>query len=635
MNLFPDARILDINLSTKEIKIKTLPGTLHQLYPGGSALGMYYLLNETKPGIDPLSEDNILVFAVSPLTGFPISGQCRMSVTTKSPLTGAAGDSQVGGYIGAHVRANGYNAIIVRGKSELPVYIYIDKENVKIVDAQHLWGKVTGEVEDLIRSDLTGQKVQIAVIGPAGENLVKYGSIIHMKSRALGRNGAGAVMGSKNLKALVIKEGKMPKPYDSEAFSELVRTAKQDIDENEVCADMRVNGTDSCLGAMAEIGFLPTHNWQSGWFEDWEKLNGTYMTETIKVGDETCFGCGIKCKQVVKVEDKVDPQYGGPEYETCATFGSYCGVGDLKEVAYANMLCNMYGMDTISCGSTLAFAMECYEKGLLNKEYTDGLELKFGDSSIYHDVLTKIAYRDGELGNLLAEGSYRAAEKIGKGAIELSMTCKKQELPAHMPQYKPSLAVIYSVNPFGADHQSSEHDGSMWYASDSKEKSWMAQIGGNFSIDENDAMELNPKNVVWGYNTQRFYSALDTLCLCQFAWGPSWQLYGPKQLVQFCKSAIGWDTSVYEIMEIGERRLNMMRYYNAREGFTKDDDILPKRLFRPLKDGPSKGAIVNEEKYNRAKSLYYQIAGWSLEHGNPTVATLTKLSLEWVYKKGQ
>ena len=628
--MFPDAKIIDINLTTKDIRIDTMPGYIHQKYPGGSALGMYYLLKELEPGIEPLSPDNILIFSVSPLTGFTISGQSRMTATTKSPLTGGAGDSQVGGYLPAHFKANGYDALIIRGKSEKPVYIYINNEDVRICDGENAWGKITGEAEDVIREELGEEKVEFAVIGPAGENLVKYASIMHKKSRAFGRNGTGAVMGSKNLKGLVVKNQRMPKPYDMEKFKELVKTAKQDIEENGVCVDMKANGTDGCLGGMAESGFLPTRNWQSGWLKSWKGLDGSTLAETIKLADETCFACGIKCKQVVAVEGKVDPQYGGPEYETCATFGSYCGVSDLKEVAYANMLCNMYGMDTISCGSTLSFAMECYEKGLLTKEDTDGIELKFGDSSNYEEVLTNIAYRKGKLGNLLAEGSYRAGEIIGNGAVELSMSCKKQEMPAHMPQYKPSLAVIYSVNSFGADHQSSEHDGCMAYPLDSKERGWMSQVGGNFSCNPTDAHVLNKRNVIWGFNTQKFYSALDSLCLCMFAWGTSWQLYGPEHLVHFCKSVIGWDTSVYELMEIGERRLNMMRYFNAREGFTKKEDTLPKRLFKPFTDGPSTGACVDEEKYNQAKEFYYDLAGWNKEDGNPTEGTLTKLSLEWL-----
>lgn len=281
------------------------------------------------------------------------------------------------------------------------------------------------------------------------------------------------------------------------------------------------------------------------------------MVETIKVGDETCYGCAIMCKQVMEVKAKVDTQYGGSEYETLAAFGSYCGVNDMNEVAYASMLCNMYGLDTISCSANLAFAMECYEKGLLSKNDTDGLELKFGNSSVFHDVITNIAYRQGALGRLLAEGSYRAVEAIGNGAAQFAMICKKQELPAHMPQHKTSLAVIYAVNPFGADHESSEHDPAMMYGYGSRERNWMSQVGGDFTIDATDETELNCKNVIWGYRTQLFYSALETLCLCHFARGVSWQLYGPKDLIKLCEAAAGWDTSTGKPHDYTLRKLQL------------------------------------------------------------------------------
>ncbi|HED24576.1 MAG TPA: aldehyde:ferredoxin oxidoreductase, partial [Firmicutes bacterium] len=533
--MFPEAKILDVNLTTGKIDTVTLPGNIHKQYPGGSSLGMYFLLKETEPGIDPLSEDNILVFSVSPLTGLPISGQSRMTVTTKSPLTGGAGDSQAGGYFPAYFRANGYNALLIRGKAKNPVYLYIDKDDVRLIGARDIWGKVTGEAEDTIKAVLKNKKVQILTIGPAGENLVKFSNIMHMKNRAFGRNGTGAVMGSKKLKAIVAKNNPLPKPENQGLFKELTGNVKQRVDNNETCADMKINGTATSLAGLAVSGYLPTKNWQSGWFKGWEQLTGPRMVETIKVGDETCYGCAIACKQVVEIEGKVDRQYGGPEYETLAAFGSYCDVNDLNDVAYANMLCNMYGLDTISCGATLAFAMECYEKGLLSKNDTDGLELNFGNSSIFHDAITNIAYRKGGLGRLLAEGSYRAAEAIGNGAVEFAMTCKKQELPAHMPQHKPSLAVIYAVNPFGADHESSEHDPAMRNEPGSRERSWMSQVGGDFTIDAAEETELNYKNVIWGYRTQLFYAALETLCLCHFAWGVSWQLYGPKDLIKLCE----------------------------------------------------------------------------------------------------
>lgn len=628
--MFPEARILEIDLTTKKIDTIIMPGSIHQLYPGGSALGMYYLLKGMKPGIDPLSPENLIIFSVSPLAGYPVSGLSRMTVTTKSPLTGTAGDAQVGGSIAVNFKANGYDALIIKGKSETPVYIYIDGEDVKICDAQDLWGKFTGETEDSLKAELADKRLDVAAIGPAGENLVMFASIMHKKSRAFGRNGTGAVMGSKNLKAIAIKPKKMPAPFDPEGFKKFVSTAKQDIQANESCVDMRANGTNGGLGSKARAGFLATRNWQTGWFEEWNQIDGPAMAEKIKIGDETCFGCGVQCKQVVEVKGKVDPQYGGPEYESVATLGSYCGISDIEEIAYANMLCNMYGMDTISCGGTISFAMECYEKGLLTKDDTDGRELKFGNSEIFKDIFSDIAYRKGKLGNLLADGSYRAGEKIGNGAIEFSISCKKQELPAHMPQHKPSLGIIYSVNPFGADHESSEHDTCMGYALDSKERGWLAQVGGNFTLENAEPGVLKSNNIIFAYNTQKYYSLLDSLSVCQFVWGPSWQLYGPEQLVQICNYTIGWDTSVYELMEIGERRLNMMRQFNAREGFTKEDDTLPSRIFIPLSEGPSKGVCFDEKKFQEGKEFYYQLAGWNAADGNPSAATLMKLSLDWL-----
>lgn len=626
---FPEARILEVDLTQRKIEVKHLSSEIHRKYPGGSILGMYLLLNQQQPGVEPLSPENMLVFSVSPLAGFPFSGQSRMNVATKSPLTHAIADSQVGGYIAPHVKSNGFDAVVIKGKADAPVYLYVNGEESEIRDARMIWGKVTGEAEKAIRKDVGEDKLQISTIGPAGENLVKFANIMHMGSRASGRNGIGAVMGAKNLKALVVREKPMAKPYNPEGFKAMISSVKEDVAANSVCVNQMKNGTANCLESMARDGFLPTRNWQTGWFENYEEITGERMSNTIKVGNETCFGCAARCKQVVEVEGKVDPEYGGPEYETCATFGSFCGNDNLEQIALANMLCNKYGMDTISCGSTIAFAMECYEKGILPADMAEGLDLRFGNSDIYEEILYRIAYRKGKLGNLLAEGSYRAAKTLGNGAEELSITCKGQELPAHMPHLKPSLALIYSINPIGADHQSSEHDPSMGYAADSKERGWMAQVGANIQYAQ-DFHVLDYTNIVFGSNTQKFYSLLDSLCLCQFMFGPAWQLYGPEHLVRFCNTTLGWDTSVFELMEIGERRINMMRIFNAREGFTREQDQLPKRLFQPLQDGPSAGMRIDEVEYEKGKEFYYEIMGWDKETGNPKESTLRKLSLEWL-----
>jgi aldehyde:ferredoxin oxidoreductase len=630
MSVFPDAKILDVNLSKSTIESRNLPGNIYRLYPGGSSLGLYLALQEMGQGVDPLSPDNLLIFSVSVLTGLPISGQSRLNITTKSPLTGTIGDSQSGGFFPAQLKINGYDAVVFRGKAEKPMYLYIDGETVNLRDASGIWGMVTGEAEKVIKKELEDNQVEIAQIGPAGENLVKYASIMNMSNRANGRNGTGAVMGSKNLKAVVVKKGKARKAADQEGFRKLTGDVNERIKENEGVEGLGLFGTAGELNDHNRNGFLPTRNFSSGYFNDGaKKITGTTMAKTILKERDTCFACAIRCKRVVEVEGKVDPFYGGPEYETCATFGSYCCNDSLEDIAVANQYCNMYGVDTISCGATIAFAMECYEKGLITKDDTDGMVLAFGDGSVYPELIKKIALREG-FGDLLAEGSYRMAEKLGPEAVPLSVSVKKQELPAHMPQYKPAVGLIYAVNNFGADHQSCEHDPFLTMPPDSKEQVWLGMLGINLLYD--DQFALDDDKVRFAIAGQKFFSLMDTLCICQFAWGPAWELYGPADLVDACRSGIGWQTSLEELMDIGERRINMMRWFNVRDGFSAKDDVLPDRIFEPLPEGPSEGHQMNREEFEAAKKTYYAFMGWD-EDGKPTESTLRRLSLGWLLEK--
>ncbi|SMP41407.1 aldehyde ferredoxin oxidoreductase family protein [Anoxynatronum buryatiense] len=630
MSVFPDAKILDVNLTEGTITTRTLPGDIYRLYPGGSTLGLYLALQEMEPNIDPLAPENMLIFSVSVLTGLPISGQSRLVITTKSPLTGTIGDSQSGGFFPAHLKINGYDAVVFRGKAVKPVYLYIDGDDVSLRDAAGAWGKVTGEAEKVIKDELQDENIEIAQIGPAGENLVKYASVMNMSNRANGRNGTGAVMGSKLLKAVVVKKGKARKAADQESFRKLTGNVRDRIKENEGIEALGLFGTDGELNATNRDGFLATRNFKSGhFFEKAKKITGTTMAKTILKERDTCFACAIRCKRVVEVEGKVDPFYGGPEYETCATFGSYCGNDSLEDIAIANQYCNMYGVDTISCGATIAFAMECFEKGLLTTKDTDGMILKFGDGSVFKELIEKISLRQG-FGDMMAEGSYRMAEKLGPEAIPLSISVKKQELPAHMPQYKPAVGLMYAVNNFGADHQSCEHDPFLTMPPDAKEQVWLGMLGINLLYD--DQFSLDENKVRFATAGQRFYSMMDTLCLCQFAWGPAWQLYGPADLVEACSAGIGWDTSIQELMEIGERRINMMRWFNVKAGFTSADDQLPDRIFEPLPEGPSEGHQMSREDFEKARSTYYEQMGWD-QQGCPKETTLQRLSLGWLLEK--
>ncbi len=626
--MITDARILYVDLETKTTEVKTLDAETYRKYPGGSALGMYLMLKEMDPHVDPLSPENILIFSVSPLTGIAISGQSRMCVTTKSPLTGAAGDSQVGGFIPAALKGNGWDAIVIKGKAEAPVYLYIEKDQAEIRDASNVWGKITGDAEDAIAKDLGHDKFEISVIGPAGENLIPYAAIMHRRSRANGRNGVGAVMGSKNLKALVVKKAPPVAPQDPAGMKTLTLDVKQRMAANETIVDTALNGSAGCVDGIAAEGFLPAYNWEKGTMDDWIKTAGTTITKTILKKRETCFGCAIRCKGVVEIPGKVDPEYGGPEYETCATFGSYCGNTDLGELCYANQLCNMYGLDTISCGATIAWAMDCFERGILTEKDTDGLELKFGNGAVFEELIHKIVKKEEGIGALLAKGSAAAAKELGPEAEDLVVACKGQEWPAHMVQFKTNLALNYAANPFGADHQSCEHDPALMAPDDDQNWLWPNMLEHFEKCDRYGLLDDNKAK--FAYATQKFYAMMDTLCLCQFAWGPAWQLYGPQELIEFCRYGVGWETSIEELQEIGERRINMMRLFNQKLGLSRKDDTLPKKAFLPIEFTEGEIAQITPEQFEQTLTTYYQYAGWDPETGNPTQETIKRLGLEWV-----
>ncbi len=620
-------KILQVNLTDSILEVEEPPESLYRRYMGGSALGLYYLLNNTPPHTDPLSPENTLVMALSVMTGAPISGQSRMTIVAKSPLTGAVGDSQSGGFWPAEFKFTGFDAIVIRGKASTPVYLWIHDGEAELRDASHLWGKITGETEQLLKEELGDDKIEVLQCGPAGEKGVRFAAIMSMSNRANGRTGMGAVMGSKNLKAVVVRGKNRPALADRKKLNELARWGAANLEESDV-AGLGKYGTAEVMMPQQLSGGLPTYNWDSGVFDGAESISGETIYDTILKGRDTCYACTIRCKRVVEVTGgpyPVDPYYGGPEYETLSTFGSYCGVGNLEAVAYANQLCNQYGMDTISCGATIAWALNCFEEGLITAQDTGGLELRYGDADVVVRLTELIGKRE-DFGDLLAEGSARAAQQIGRGTEELVVAVKNQELPAHMPRVKRSLGLIYAVNPFGADHQSSEHDPA--YEDDFEYYEDRLQLLG--LTNPQPAQSLADEKVRFALQTQILYSCLDTLNLCQFVFGPAWQLYGPAQLVEAVQYITGWDVTLEELMEVGERRLNMLRAFNAREGLGREADQLPGKMWKALKGGPSDGWKLDPEEIERAKDTYYALAGWDVETGIPTREKLNALGLDWM-----
>ena len=619
--------VYHVDLTHGRIETRTIPEETFRKYPGGSALAAYLLLHTMPRGADPLGPDNVLVMAVSPLTGLAISGQSRMTACARSPLTGAIGDSQCGGFFPAEMRAAGADAIVFTGQSPEPVYLWLHDGVAELKPATHLWGKVTADVDRMLKDEVGDQKCEIAQIGPAGENQVRFAAIMNMVNRANGRTGLGAVMGSKKLKAVVVRGSKLPKPAAPEKFRELVKKLKPLQEANPGIVWFGEYGTAGVLAIQNKMGGLPSMNYNEGTFEHAQAIDGSTMVKTILKERDTCYACVVKCKRVVEVHEPdldVDPIYGGPEYETLNMLGSMCGVGDLKVLAKASADCNKYGMDTISCGATIAWAMEAKAKGLLDDQ---GLGLAFGDAASVLRAVEAIALRRGA-GHLLAEGSLKAAQQLGQAAVDLTVTCKGQELPAHMPQHKRSLGLMYAVNPFGADHQSSEHDTALRAKPGTLHRRRLAEIG---IEDDLDLRDLSDAKVRFAYRTQCFVSAIDTLGLCQFVWGPSWQLYGPADTAELVNAGTGWETTIEELLRVGERRIHLLRAFNAREGIGKNGDTLPRKMFQPLTGkGPTAGVAMTDEEFEHARATYYTLAGCDPATGYPTREKLGELGLEWL-----
>jgi len=623
-------RILQVNLSTGSVEIETPPESFYRTYLGGSAMGLYYILREVPAGTDGLDPANVLTMMDSLLTGTPIAGQSRITMNARSPLTDGIGDSQGGGFFPAELRFAGFTGIVIRGRSPEPVYLWVHDGEAELRPAGHLWGKTTTETVDTLKVELADQKVEVAAIGPAGEKHSFLAAIISMGNRANGRTGMGAVMGSKNLKAVVVRGKNRKVPIaDAAAFGRLAKWGAAEIPNNADVLGLRTHGTEGVLEGQNAAGGLPTFNYGAGQFDGYEAISGETMTATILTDRDTCYACAVRCKRVVETEWQgrpVEARHGGPEYETAAVFGSYCGVDDLPAISLANKICNEHGLDTIGTGATVAWAMDCFEHGVLSEEEI-GFPAPFGDAAAMVRLTEMLAAREG-IGDILADGSRRAADLLGKGH-ELLITVKGAEAPAHMPQAKRSLGVIYAVNPFGADHQSSEHDGMIEEGASDLYMERLAMLGFDEKLPYDS---LGPDKVRYALKTQQFYSFLDTASLCQFVWGPAWTLFGPQETVDAVKAVTGWaDFDVDELIEIGERRLNMLRAFNAREGIDRKDDRLPARFFKPLTGtGPTKGVALDPAVIEGALDEYYRLAGWDGQTGNPTPATLARLGLDWV-----
>jgi aldehyde:ferredoxin oxidoreductase len=609
-----NGKILRVNLSRNSIAIEEISESFCRKYLGGAGFVAYYLLKELPAGIDPLGPENKLVFAAGPLTGIKLSGSARHCVGAKSPLTNTIAKAEAGEFWGVDLKYSGFDAVIVEGKAEKPVYISIVDGQAGIKDASHLWGKNTKETQEIIRAEMKDARTRVALIGPGGEKLVKYACIMHGLFDAAGRGGLGAVMGSKNLKAVAVRGHNPPAIKSPERVKEYREWLTANIEKVKMFQDL---GSGAYMTPYETSGNLPVRNFRDGLFPTATAIEGKTIKETIRVGMDGCFGCIVRCKKVVKIDDpyRVDPDYGGPEYETLASLGSNCGIDNLKAICKGNELCNAYSLDTISTGLSISFAMECFEKGILTKQDTGGLEIKFGDAAVMLQLIELIAFRQG-IGDLLAEGTAIAAQKIGKGAAEYAMQVKGLELALHEPRLKAGLGLGYMVNPNGADHCMNIHD--TLFAKDPQMKD-LHVLG---LLEGLSPEEMSPKKVTL-FKAMQFLRLLgDCLPACMIL------PYSYKQLADMTAAVTGWDVDIPELIRTADRILTMMRLFNIREGFSDADDKLPGRFFQPKTDGYLAQAKPDPAKFERAKRYYYTLMGWDAQTGIPTPETIEDLGIE-------
>ncbi len=590
-------KILHVDLADRTTSIEELGDVFFRRYAGGRGLIAHYLLKHVPKGADPLGPDNVLVIAPGVLTGAPVPGAGRHSVGAKSPLTGGFGESESGGFWGSELKRAGWDGIVIHGVSATPVYLWINEGHVEFRDASHLWGKITGEVQDAILAEVGDARARVATIGPAGENLVRFACIANELNEVAGRTGMGAVMGSKKLKAIAVRGKTAVKIADPKGLNAIAKWVSSTMDQNHRA--FHEFGTGAAMQGKSLEGGMPTLNYRLGAFDKVAQVDAIAVRDHMRVKMEACFACSVRCKKVIHIEKKeeaareaqekryggkgkvgfdplgrysVDPRYGGPEYESLAAMGVNLGLDDLVALCKSNEMCNYLGMDTVSLGATLAWAMEAFEKGLLTLDDTGGVPIRFHDADAVVKLIEMIAYRRG-VGDLLAEGSLRAAKRIGRGSEDFLTTVKGMEMAMHDPRHMPVMRASYLMAPTGGDH--------------------MRQSGNRNGLRNQTGM-------------------------CHFL------AYDDTQSLEIMKAVTGWDLTAEELLTQAHRGLTLARVFNLREGFTRADDHLPKRFSDPL----PKHAGLTDEQQAKIVTDYYVEYGWDPASGVPTPETIRALELE-------
>ena len=601
-------RILYVDLSTGKTRMEKLNTEYAKKYIGGIGLGMRLWLDNSKQGVDPFSPENPLVLALGPISGtmFPTGGNGHAFVA-KSPETFAIGEAVAHGTFGAEMKRAGYDAIILKGKSEKFIYLWIDDDSVQLLDASHLMGMSPSETEETIKEDIGDYYIRVAAIGLAGEKLSRIACIINEKTRAAGRTGLGAVMGAKNLKAIAVRGTQDIVPAKSEEFMDMVQEFHERM-KGPATQKYRTLGTPENVLVHNALYCMPTRNYNNAHFEGADKVSGEVLNEKFVVKILGCSSCAMRCEhEVVVPEGPYKGTMTRMEYETLWAMGPYCGIDSLDQIVKGMELANYYGMDAISAGVIAGFAMDCYEKGILTQKEFGGIEANFGNSEALLKLLELMGKREG-IGDILAEGVRIAAKKIGKGAEKLAQHIKGLEVTGYDLRCLKTAALGFAVSFRGADHN--RHGA---YAFDVKGK-----------VDRLKAEKGRGKMV---RDMEDNYAVIDSLIICKFSRGTYYK--GLVEMAKLYNLVTGFDITAEELKKSGERINTIARLINIREGLGRKDDTLPWKVMNmPIPDeGPVKGAVVTQEELDLLLDDYYESRGWTLE-GIPTKVKLFQLGMD-------
>jgi len=601
-------RILRVDLASGKTRVDPLKEDMAKKHIGGIGLGMRLLLDNSKMGVDPLSSENPLILTTGPLSGTiaPTGGNGHAFVS-KSPLTNGLGEAKSHGFFGAEMKRAGYDAVIFENKAEKPSYVWIDDDSIQLMDAKHLWGKSPQETEDIIKEDLGDYYIRVAAIGLAGEKLSRVACIMNDKTRAAGRTGLGAVMGSKNLKAIAVRGTKDVKVAKPEEFLEFVKMLHERM-KGPATIKYRTLGTPQNVLVHNSLGALPTRNFTNAVFEGAEKVSGEYLNERFVAKVDGCSSCAMRCEHIaVLLEGPYKGTTTRVEYEPLWAFGPHCGVDRLDAIIKAMDLCNYYGLDSLSTGNIVGFAMDCYEHGILTKENTGGVDLRFGNAEAMVEMVNRIGKREG-LGDILAEGAKRAAEKISKGAENYANHIKGLEMTGYDIRGLKTAAIGYVVSFRGADHN--------------RHGAYGVDLKG--TVDRFKVEKGRSKFVI---DIEDLYTIIDSLIVCKFSRGVYYKEF--EDLARYYTVATGIEMTAGELRKTGERINILGRLFNIREGFTrKDDHLPPKVMSTPVPDDTiSKGSRITQEELDFMLDDYYAHRGWTKE-GIPTLEKLKELGLE-------